>query len=111
MYFACSVTSFIEFFYLLLELVNKVPSHRVVEFEWHLKFFFSNFRIYSYMCNCLYVDHPGFLLGLENLEKWEGIFRSGNFEQTGKVRDNHTKYWKYQGNSDICYLLFLVIFK
>ena len=30
----------------------------------------------------------------KNLEKWEGIFQSGNFEQTGKVRENHTKYWK-----------------
>ena len=24
----------------------------------------------------------------------------GNFEQTGKVRENHTKYWKTQGISD-----------
>ena len=23
--------------------------------------------------------------------------KSGNFEQTGKVRENHTKYWKTQG--------------
>ena len=23
--------------------------------------------------------------------------RSGNFEQTGKVRENHTKYWKTDG--------------
>ena len=36
----------------------------------------------------------GFPLGLENLAKWEGIFQSGNFEQTGKVRENLTKYWK-----------------
>ena len=44
----------------------------------------------------------GFPLGLENLEKWEGIFqsdkKSGNFEQTGKVRENHTKYWKTEIN-------------
>ena len=36
----------------------------------------------------------------------------GNFEQTGKFRENHTKYWKIQGILDryiICY--FLVIFK
>ena len=26
--------------------------------------------------------------------KWEDIFQCGNFKQTGKVRDNHTKYWK-----------------
>ena len=24
--------------------------------------------------------------------------RSGNFEQTGKVRENHTKYWKTEIN-------------
>ena len=23
--------------------------------------------------------------------------KSGNFEQTGKVRENHTEYWKTQG--------------
>ena len=23
--------------------------------------------------------------------------KSGNFEQTGKVRENHTNYWKNQG--------------
>ena len=32
----------------------------------------------------------------------------GNFEQTGKVRENHTKYWEFQTNI-ICH--FLVIFK
>ena len=37
--------------------------------------------------------------------KWEGIFQSGNFEQTGKVGDNHTKYWKSRGISN-----FLLIF-
>ena len=51
----------------------------------------------------------GFPLGLENLEKWEGIFQSGNFEQTGKVRENHTKYWKTQGIWDKYYLIFLYI--
>ena len=38
--------------------------------------------------------------------------KSGNFEQTGIVRENNTEYWKIQGISDkyiICY--FLVIFK
>ena len=37
--------------------------------------------------------------------------KSVNFEQTGKVRENHIKYWKTQGISDKCYLIFLVIFK
>ena len=32
--------------------------------------------------------------------------KSGNFEQTGKVRENQTKYWKSQGISDKYYLLF-----
>ena len=41
-----------------------------------------------------------FPLGLENMEKWEGIFQSGNIEQTRKARENHTKYWKSQGISD-----------
>ena len=36
---------------------------------------------------------------------------SGNFEETGKVGENLTKYWKIQGISDKCHLLFLVIFK
>ena len=48
----------------------------------------------------------GFPLGLENLEKWEGIFQSGNFEQTGKVRENHTKYWKTQGIRGVKFLFF-----
>ena len=25
--------------------------------------------------------------GLENLEKWENVFQSGNFEQTGRVKN------------------------
>ena len=37
--------------------------------------------------------------------------KSGNFEQTGKVRENHKKYWKTQGIWDKFYLIFLVIFK
>ena len=53
----------------------------------------------------------GFPLGLENLEKWEGTFQSGNFEPTGKVSENHTKYWKNEKFSDKYYLKFLVIFK
>ena len=37
--------------------------------------------------------------------------KSGNFEQTGKVRENHTKYWKTHGILDKYCLLFSVIFK
>ena len=32
---------------------------------------------------------------------------SWNCEETGKVRENHTKYWKTWRISDKCYLLFL----
>ena len=57
----------------------------------------------------------GFPLGLENLEKMGRHFpvreKSGNFEQTGKVRENHTKYWKTPGIWDKYYLIFLVMFK
>ena len=35
--------------------------------------------------------------------------KSGNFEQTGKVRENHTKYWKTQEISDKYCLIFLYI--
>ena len=44
------------------------------------------------LCACLKILRStaaylsGFPLGRENLEKWEGIFRLGNFEQTEKVR-------------------------
>ena len=31
--------------------------------------------------------------------------KSGNFDQTGKVRENHTKYWKTEGISDKYYML------
>ena len=37
--------------------------------------------------------------------------KSGNFEQTGKVMESHTKYWKIPGILDKYYLIFLVIFK
>ena len=51
----------------------------------------------------------GFPLGLENLEKMGRHFpvreKSGNFEQTGKVGENHTKYWKNWRISDKYYLL------
>ena len=32
--------------------------------------------------------------------------KSGNFEQTVKVRENYTKYWKSQEKSEKCYLFF-----
>ena len=32
--------------------------------------------------------------------------KSGNFEQTGKVMENYTKYWKNEKISDKYYLLF-----
>ena len=36
---------------------------------------------------------PG-IHGRENLEK---IFQSGNFEQTGKVREFYPEYWENEG--------------
>ena len=33
--------------------------------------------------------------------------KSGNFEQTGKIRENQTQYWKTQGISEKNYLFFL----
>ena len=60
-------------------------------------------------------DVTGIPLGQENLVKWECIFQSGKskgiLNRPEKVRENHSKYWKSQGISDKCYLLFLVIFK
>ena len=32
--------------------------------------------------------------------------KSGNFEENGKVGENHTKYWKTKGIPYKCYLLF-----
>ena len=57
----------------------------------------------------------GFPLGPENLEKMGRHFpvreKSENFEQTGKVQGNHTKYWKTPGISDNFICCFSVIFK
>ena len=55
--------------------------------------------------------YPGFPLGLGKMGRHFPVRKkSGNFEQTEKVRENHTKYGKTQGISSKCYLLFLVIF-
>ena len=60
----------------------------------------------------------GFPLGTGNRGKMGRDFpakeKSDNFKQTGKVREeseNHAKYWKIQGISEKCYLLFLAIFQ
>ena len=52
------------------------------------------------------IKYSGFPLELESLEKRECIFQFWNFEQIGKVRENHTKYWKSPGISDNFFLLF-----
>ena len=64
------------------------------------------------VCVCVCVLVSGmwawsrFQLGLENLGKMGRHFpvkeKSGNFEQTGKVMENHAKYWKSPGISDKC---------
>ena len=61
----------------------------------------------------------GFPLGLENLEKWEGIFQSGKsqgilnrLEKSGKITQNTGKLREFEINIIwYFYLLFLVIFK
>ena len=77
-----------------------------VEIERQISFFSFGFACVSEVRH-IYLGKltvfPGFLLGLEDLEKWEGIFQSWNFEQTGKVWGNHTKYWKTRGISEKCY--------
>ena len=52
---------------------------------------------------------PGFPLGLENLEKWEGIFQSGKsqgiltrLEKSGKITQNTGKLREFQTNI-VCY--------
>ena len=56
-----------------------------------------------------YTHFPGFPLGLENLEKWEGIFQSGKsqgilnrLEKSGKITQKTEKVWEFQKNF-ICY--------
>ena len=58
----------------------------------------------------VYLSPSGFPLRLENLEKWEGIFQSGNFEQAGKVGESQGKSHKILENREfqtnvICYIL------
>ena len=51
------------------------------------------------------VTVTGFPLGLENLEKWEGIFQSGKsqgifnrLEKSGKITQNTGKLWEFEIN-------------
>ena len=60
----------------------------------------------------LYVYKVPTRKNLENLEKWESTFQSGNFEQTGKVRKGDGKSNKILESlemSDRCYLLFFSV--
>ena len=43
-------------------------------------------------------SHQGWKM--ENLEKWESTFQSGNFDQSGKVRENVPKIMEKSGNFD-----------
>ena len=50
-------------------------------------------------------NNTGFPLGLENLEKWEGIFQSGKsqgilnrLEKSGKITQNTGKHWEVEIN-------------
>ena len=67
------------------------------------------------MWEMFYHTTTGFPLGLENLEKWEGIFQSGKsqgilnrLEKSGKITQNTGKLMEFQKNIN-CY--FLVIFE
>ena len=56
--------------------------------------------------NSLWIlSDTGFPLGLENLEKWEGIFQSGKsqgilyrLEKSGKITQNTGKLWELEIN-------------
>ena len=54
-------------------------------------------------------DNPWLPRGLESLEKLENIFqsgkKSGNYEQTGKVREFYPKYWKRGNFSQFLFFL------
>ena len=59
--------------------------------------------ILSFNCGNFWLCHQAafydqiswFPQGLENLEKWENFYQSGNFTQnTGKIRGIYPKYWK-----------------
>ena len=54
---------------------------------------------------CLFTWFPR---GLENQEKWENFFQSGNFEQTGRV-EFYPKYWKSEGFLAIFLFLFFFL--
>ena len=49
-----------------------------------------------------------FPLELDNLEKWEVILKSGDFEQTGKVGENHTKILESRGISDMLFIYYFL---
>ena len=51
----------------------------------------------------LFADLQGFHSAWKNGRHFPVREKSGKFEQTEKVRENHTKYWKSPGISDKCY--------
>ena len=65
-------------------------------------------NIYSYFYLCLFIQgshrtgKPGKMGRHFPVRE-----KSRNFDQTGKVRENQTKYWKTEGISDKCYWLFV----
>ena len=65
--------------------------------------------------NVIFFHYSGFPLGLENLEKWEGIFQSGKsqgilnrLEKSGKTTQNTGKLRKFQ-KKIICYFSMIFI--
>ena len=62
-------------------------------------------RFHRIMSMCSYCTLTGFPLGLENLEKWEGIFQSGKsqgilnrLEKSGKITQNTGKLKEFEIN-------------
>ena len=73
------------------------------------------YRLNSSPINQTKMHFTGFPFGLENLEKWEGIFQSGKsqgilnrLEKSGKITQNTGKLREFQTN---IIFYFLVIFK
>ena len=76
---------------------------RCVVFIWHIYRPQTNFAKVMF-------SQAGFPLGLENLEKWEGIFQSGKsqgilirLEKSGKSQGKSHKILESQGISDKYY--------
>ena len=80
---------------------------------WFIAVFFFFFHQTGTLCIVELLEKLGphclIELGTFRIPTWTG--KPGKMGRHYPVRENLTKYWKSQGISDKCYLLFLVIFK